>query len=276
MPSFVGSNTFVIACSYSGNTEETLAATRDAIDRGAKVLAVTSGGELAELVQRRGFPLIKIPGGQPPRTALGHLFVPLAVACGKLGYVDPPDVESTATLLEACAEDWGPSAPSSGNQAKTLAAYLFGRMPVIYGLGDWQGMVANRWKSQFNENAKIMASAQTFPELNHNEIMGWQLADRQNVKHWAVVMLESGDESARLVTRARVTRDVLRGISECFTVTARGETLLEKMLTLTFCGDFVSLYLAALNEVDPETIDAINTLKKTLADLIEPPVRTTH
>ena len=97
-------------------------------------------------------------------------------------------------------------------------------------------------------------------ESPHNEIMGWTLAERQNVAHWATVFLESGDESVRLQTRARVTRELIRDKSETFTVTAHGDDLLSQMLSLTFCGDFVSLYLAALNNVDPENIDAINTL----------------
>jgi glucose/mannose-6-phosphate isomerase len=267
LPSFVGPNTLVIACSYSGNTEETLSATKQAIDRGCKLLAVTSGGEMAELSESQGFPRIIIPGGQPPRTALGYLFIPLVCASVALGYLPEQDFQGAFLELDRCAKEWGVDSKYTSNQTKTLAAYLFGRVPLLYGLGPWQGIVANRWKGQINENAKIMAFANVFPELNHNEIVGWGHADKQNAAHWATVFLESGLESTRMQTRARVTRDIIQHKAETFTVTSRGETLLSKLLTLTYFGDFVSLYLAALYETDPEEIESINRLKKELAAL---------
>ena len=264
LPAFANSETLVMACSYSGNTEETLSAIEDARKRGCRIMAITSGGKLGESTD---FPIVKIPGGQPPRSALGFLFVPLASAAVKLGYLSALDFDRAFAELDKCAKEWSVETAYGTNPTKTLAAYLFGRVPLIYGLGHWQGIVASRWKSQLNENSKIMAFANTFPELNHNEIMGWQLADKQNVAHWATVILENGQESKRMQARAKVTREIMHGKSESFTVTARGETLLSNLLTLTYFGDFVSIYLAALYGVDPETIEAINILKKALADL---------
>jgi glucose/mannose-6-phosphate isomerase len=267
LPTFVNEDTLLIACSYSGNTEETLSALRQGIKRGCSVVAVTSGGEVAAICGKHDFPIIRVPSGLPPRMSLGYLFVPLVVIAVSAGYLPEQDMEVTFAELDSCIERWGPSRPATTNAAKTLAGYLFGRVPLVYGLGSWQGVVASRWKGQINENAKVMCFAHTFPELNHNEIMGWTLAERQNVAHWATIFLESGDESVRMQTRAKVTRDLIREKSETFTIGAHGETLLSQMLTLAFCGDFVSLYLAALNGVDPENIDSINTLKKTLSEL---------
>jgi glucose/mannose-6-phosphate isomerase len=267
LPAFAGENTLLIACSYSGNTEETLSAVRQGIGRGCSVVGVTSGGELAEICRQHAFPFVQVPSGKPPRMSLGYLFVPLLRICESLGYIPTQDVDTAFAELDRCVERWGVDRPLASNAAKNLAAYLFGRVPLIYGLGGWQGVVASRWKGQINENAKVMAFSHAFPELNHNEIMGWTLAERQNVAHWATVFLESGDESVRLQTRARVTRELIRDKSETFTVTALGDDLLTQMLSLTFCGDFVSLYLAALNGVDPENIAAINTLKKALSEL---------
>lgn len=267
LPAFVGEDTLLIACSYSGNTEETLSSMREGIKRGCAVVAVTSGGEVAEICRQQGFAHVLVPAGKPPRMALGYLFIPLVVIAEKLGYIPKQDFEAAFAELDRCVERWGVDRGLATNSAKNLAAYLFGRVPLIYGLGSWQGVVASRWKGQINENAKVMAFSHTFPELNHNEIMGWTLADRQNVAHWATVFLESGDESIRMRTRANVTREIIRDKTETFTVTAFGETLLAQMLTLTFCADFVSLYLAALNGVDPEEIASINTLKKALAEL---------
>jgi glucose/mannose-6-phosphate isomerase len=199
--------------------------------------------------------------------SLGYLFIPLVSLAVGGGYLPSQDFDTAFAELDRCIERWGPDRPVSTNAAKTLAGYLFGRVPLIYGLGSWQGVVASRWKGQINENAKVMAFANAFPELNHNEIMGWTLADRQNVAHWATIILEAGDESNRMQTRARVTRDIIREKTETFTVAAHGDSLLSQMLTLAYCGDFVSLYLAALNGVDPENIDSITLLKKALSEL---------
>jgi len=267
LPAFAGKHTLLIACSYSGNTEETLSALREGIGRGCSVVGVTSGGEVAEICRQHAFPHVVVPTGRPPRMALGYLFIPLVVIAERLEYIPKQDFDGAFGELDRCVERWGVDHGLATNAAKNLAAYLFGRVPLIYGLGSWQGAVASRWKGQINENAKVMAFSHTFPELNHNEIMGWTLAERQNVAHWATVFLESGDESIRMQTRARVTREIIRDKTETFTMTAFGETLLTQMLSLTLCGDFVSLYLAALNGVDPEEITSINILKKALAEL---------
>ncbi|MGI8923920.1 MAG: bifunctional phosphoglucose/phosphomannose isomerase [Fimbriimonadales bacterium] len=265
LPAFVNERTLVIACSYSGNTEETLTTTAQALGRGCKILAVTSGGALVEIGAKKGFPVIKVPAGQPPRTALGFLFVPPAVACVRLGFLPALEFEAAFEMLDSCVERWGVQARA--NPAKVLAGKLFETVPLIYGLGPWQGIVANRWKSQINENSKTMAFANTFPELNHNEIMGWSLADRQGVSKWATVILENGDESKRMQERSRVTQEIFCGKGEAHVVRAEGSSLLTQMLTLTSFGDFVSLYMAALYGIDPEAIDSINTLKKALSEL---------
>ncbi len=262
LPAFVDSQTLVFAASYSGNTEETLAAYTDAKERSAKVVAVTTGGKLAETAQRNGDTLITIPGGQPPRTALGFMFVPVAYACAKLSLIPTPRYEDTFALLEKCVQEWTVSA--SDNGAKQLAEALHGKLAVLYGLGSWQAAVANRWTGQINENAKVMCFANAFPELCHNEILGWVGAGGQGVKEWAGVVLEDGTESAKMKKRAEVTASLVKGVASFHHVRAVGSTLLEKMLTLALYGDFVSLYMAALNGVDPENIDSINVLKTEL------------
>lgn len=265
LPNYVGPNTLVIASSYSGNTEETLSAYADARRRGASVLAVTSGGKLADLAEADGMPVIRIPGGQPPRTALGFMFVPVVVACERLGLLPEQDWDALIELLEQCVKAWGVGDPAEANPAKQLALALQGKVSVLYGLGGWQAAVANRWKGQINENAKNMAFANAFPELNHNEILGWVMADGQGVQRWVAVVLEDGSESAKMKARWRVTSKLIGGMAETYGAEAEGETLLERMLSLALLGDYVSLYLAALNGVDPENIDSINVLKAELA-----------
>ena len=265
LPGFVGESTLVFAVSYSGNTEETLAAYEDAKSRGAKIIAVASGGRLAELASGDGFPIVEIPGGQPPRTALGLLFVPVVSACERLGLLPKHDFGSAFALLDECVQDWGVEA--EGNPAKRLAADLHGALAVIYGLGPWQATVANRWKGQINENAKNMAFANGYPELCHNEILGWVKAGEQGVDRWVQVVLQDGTESAKMKARAEVTAGLTKDVCKTHTVTAKGSSLLDRIVSLTLFGDFVSIYLAALNGVDPENIDSINVLKSELSSV---------
>ncbi|RMG26110.1 MAG: bifunctional phosphoglucose/phosphomannose isomerase [Armatimonadetes bacterium] len=267
LPKWVGPDSLVVACSYSGNTEETLSATEEAIRRGCQVVCITSGGALAERAKAARLPLLQIPGGQPPRTALGYLFVPLVQAAVGVGALPEQPWDEALSVLESCLTDWGLESSGRRNAAKRLATRLYGNVPLLYGLGSWQGVVASRWKGQLNENAKCMAFANTFPELNHNEIVGWTLAETQVGKRWTVVILEDGTESARMQARARITRELIEPKAQTYTVTARGESLVSRILSLVYMADFVSLYLAALYGVDPYEIAAIDTLKRSLAEL---------
>jgi glucose/mannose-6-phosphate isomerase len=267
LPRYVGRGTLVFAVSYSGNTEETLAAVLDAKAKGAQVACVTSGGALAELAAANGWPLVRIPGGQPPRTALGYLFLPVVKVCEMAGLLPDQDYGSLIALLGECVQEWCVERPGEENEAKKLATELHGRLAVLYGLGGWQAAVAYRWKGQINENAKNMAFFHAYPELCHNEVLGWVMADRQGVAEWRTLVLQDGSESAKMLKRAEVTARLTGGVTRTLPVFAPGERLIEKMLGLTLLGDFVSLYLAALNGVDPENIDSINVLKAELAQV---------
>lgn len=265
LPNFIGVGDVVFCCSYSGNTEETLTAYDAAKSAGAKIVAVTSGGKLKEKATEDGYVVYEVPGGQPPRTALGYMMVPVIVACEKLKLLPDQKLEEVIALLETCGEKWGPDAEN--NDALKLAQAMQGAVPIVYGLGVWQGYIANRWRCQINENAKHLAFTNTYPELDHNEIMGWVGASKQSVGKFVGVLLQNGEESDRMKARAKVTEGLIGGQCEFHPVVALGSTLLEQMLTLAHFGDYVSVYLARLNEVDPENIDSINTLKIELAKL---------
>ena len=267
LPSWVDEHTVVFATSYSGNTEETLSAYADAARVGARRIVITSGGKLAGLAEADGSPVIRIPGGQPPRTALGFMLIPVLQACSALGWLEDLQFDKTFVLLDQCVADWGVDVPIQDNPAKQLAVALQGKVSVLYGLGGWQAIVANRWKGQINENAKNMTFANAFPELNHNEILGWVLADQQGVNSWACVVLQDGTESAKMQARRDVTARLIERVATTHRVQAKGDSLLERMMSLVLMGDFVSLYLAAMNGVDPENIDSINVLKSELAQV---------
>ena len=266
LPGYVGADTLVFATSYSGNTEETLSAYADARRRGARIVVVTSGGELARRAVADAVPIITTPGGQPPRTAMGFMLVPVLVAAAKLGLLPEQDIAGAADEMEAATASWGADSLMKANEAKRLALALHGAVGMLYGLGAWQTVVAGRWKGQINENAKQHVFAHALPEMNHNEILGWEGADRLGVKRWVTLLLEDGTESDRMKLRARATLDLVAKAGETHRVKATGASLLAKMLSLALLGDFVSLYLAALNEEDPYTIGSIDKIKNALAN----------
>jgi len=265
LPSFLNPETLLFAVSYSGNTEETLAAYDQAKRVGCPIVAVTSGGKLAERAAQDGYPVIRVPGGQPPRTALGYLFVPVVVACEHWGLLPNQPWDAALRVLNQSVADWGADAAYASNPAKQLAEALHGKLGLLYGLGNWPGAVAKRWKAQINENSKNHSFWHQFPELNHNEILGWVECTTQGVDRWVAVILGDGKESAKLKARARVTFELIGERAEVHEAHALGDSILEKMLSLVLYGDFVSIYLAALNGVDPENIDWLNHLKAELA-----------
>ncbi len=266
LPGFVGADTVVVCSSYSGNTEETVSAYHDAHARGASIVVLTSGGQLAALAKEHGFPVILIPGGQPPRTALGYMLIPLVALLVNSGVIVDQDFEGAFATLDACVQDWDVQSAFDLNPTKTLGQALFGKVGNLYGLGAAPAAVANRWKGQINENAKNMAFANAFPELNHNEILGWVECAGQNVD-WVVVNLTCGQPTQKLKTRALVTAELVGSRATFFEVGSCGDRLLAQMLSLVLFGDFVSIYLAALNRVDPENIDWINHLKHSLSQV---------
>ena len=265
LPRCVDEHTLLFAVSYSGNTEETLTCYHQARERKAFIVALSSGGELQTLAQRDGVPHLQVPGGQPPRTALGYLFLPMLVLCERWNLLPNMEQARTRTLqrLVQGRDRWGIHSPYEQNPAKQLAQALHRRIPILYGSGGYRAIIATRWKGQINENAKQHAFANTFPELNHNEILGWVGATQQ-ANNFSVVVLRDLDESRQTRTRVEVTRNLVGNAAEWHEVWAEGASLLERLLILTYLGDFVSLYLAYLNQVDPYTIDYIDLLKAEL------------
>jgi glucose/mannose-6-phosphate isomerase len=265
LPGFVGKDSLVFIASYSGNTEETLSAYEQAIARGANVVVVSSGGQATELAHRHGHPVISVPGGQPPRSALGYMMVPVIVACVQLGLLPDQPFETAFAGLDRVSLALGVNGPDEF--ARELAASMRGRIGLAYGLGGYRTAIANRWRCQFNENAKYLLFVNGYPELCHNEIVGWVAASQQSDR-FAGVLLSDGQEPLRMKVRAEVTEQVIgHELVPFVRAEAIGNTLLERMLSLTYIGDWVSIYLARLNGVDPTQIENIDTLKDALAKL---------
>lgn len=264
IPKFIDRKTLFFAASFSGNTEETLTAFSEAKKRNAKIIGISSGGKLERLCHRYGFPLYKLPGGQPPRTAIGYLFFPLLSALIDLGIGRDIDKEIDETLLYLNRKVIEYSSRKH-NLAYTLTQKCFGYIPVIYGSGEVTGVCAFRWKTQFNENSKIPAFSNLFPELDHNEIMGWE-GPKSITGKFVIFILKDRNDSVRMDKRIRITIEVIGKKPYAFyEVCSEGYFLLTRIFSLILLGDFLSFYTAIARGVDPTVIRGIDILKEGLA-----------
>ena len=267
LPRFVGKDTLFFACSYSGDTEETLSSYAEARQKGAKIIAITSGGKLEVLAKEDKVPVIYIPGGNPPRSALGYSFFSWLDVLHKFGFIDDRtgDVEETiADMKEFRDSAIGPGVPSSKNIAKKIAGELSGKYAIIYGANKHIDSIVVRWRGQLAENAKTLASTHVFPELNHNETVGWE-GPKKLLKDFTVVILRDESEHPRVAKRIEITKTMIEKESKVIELQSKGRNLLSRMFNLINTGDFVSCYLAILNGVDPTPVERIAYLKKELS-----------
>lgn len=266
LPAFVDENTLVIASSYSGNTEETLSALTESLRTPAKKLVITSGGKLKHLAENEGIPAFVVDYQAPPRAAFPHSFVPLVGIFQKLGLLGDKsaDLQEAVDILNKLSRDFIETRPLASNPAKQLAAKLWGHVAVIYG-AEMLSEVARRWKTQFNENSKVWAFFENFPELNHNAVVGYEFPPEAKERLF-VILLHSASLHPRSLLHYEATVELLAkaGIAYEF-AEARGESALAQVMSLVLLGDYSSFYLAMLNEVDPTSIDSINFIKQYLA-----------
>ncbi len=267
LPAFVSEKSLVFTCSYSGNTEETLSSFSRAREKGANIIALSSNGELEKIAGRENLTFIKIPGGLPPRCALGYSFFPLLITLSRLKLVDFSDceLEETLSVLKAIEEENNAGVKTKDNLAKKVALKLFKKLIVIYAWADYYEVAAYRFRCQLAENSKHLSFHHTIPEMNHNEIMGWSHPEYL-LKDIEVVFLIDKNQHQRITRRIEVLAPIIekkaRGITRVLT---KGENLLAKIFSLIYIGDFASFYLAILNRVDPTPVDTISYLKKQLA-----------
>ena len=266
IPAYANSKTLVVVVSYSGDTEESLSAFLDAQKRQCMTYCVSSGGSLLEFAEKLNVPFLRVPTGIPPRAASPYLLMPQLVLLEKMGLVSgvSEGLSEATTLLEKVSRENSPEKLTSTNAAKSLASGINGTVPVVYGFGTYRG-VALRWKQQFNENAKVPAKWEVFPELDHNEVVGWEKADAL-AKHFSTVFLRDKNEPAEVRSRIEITKTLMPRASKQFEVWSQGNSTLAKMLSTILVGDFTSVYLAILRGVDPTPVQTIVTLKKKLGE----------
>jgi glucose/mannose-6-phosphate isomerase len=264
LPAWTATDTTVLCASYSGGTEETLAVYEAAGALGAQRIAASTGGKLAEAARADGVPVIPLPGGFQPRAAVAYMFVialEVAWLCGAGEHLHA-EIDVAAAHAEQLVAEWGPDGPED-SLPKSLARGLHGSIPQIAGAG-LTAPIAYRWKTQFNENAKTPCFAGELPELDHNEIEGWQGAGELGA--FSAVFLDDCDLHPRLRQRIELTRGLIAAhATATYRVESVGETRTERLVSLVLLGDLVSLYLAVLRGVDPAPVELLDRLKGELA-----------
>ena len=264
LPPWTTPETTVLCASYSGNTEETLAIYEAAGALGARRIVATTGGKLAESAREDGVPVIPLPGGFQPRAAVAYsLVVALEVAglCGA-GELLHAEIDVAAAHAERLVAEWGPEGHDSC-LAKDLARSLHGTIPQVAGAG-LTSPIAYRWKTQINENAKTPCFSDDLPELDHNEIVGWEGA--AELGRFSAVFLDDSDLHPRIRQRIELTRGLIASSAVgTYRVEGVGETRTGRLVSLVLLGDLVSLYLAVLRNVDPTPVPSIERLKNALA-----------
>lgn len=253
IPGYVNDHTLVIISSYSGNTEETFHALELAHKAHAQIICITSGGKIAEFAKKYNYTLIEIPGGFPPRTCLGYSLVQQLNILYKIGCLeaDPlPKINDAANNIIA-------NRSSIMQQGRNIAAFLYNKLPIFYTTTYNEG-IAIRWRQQINENSKMLCWHHVVPEMNHNELVGW----RSNDESLAVIFLRTNADYYRNNTRIELNKaEIQKHTPNVLDVYASGDDAIDQTINLIHLGDWVSLYLAQLNEMDPIEINVINHLK---------------
>lgn len=255
----------VIAASYSGNTEETLDMVTSAFESGLPVATITTGGQLAELTSQNKWPTIAVPAGLQPRAAAGYMIGAavrllegaMSIDDHRLAFIEAADLADEMTTEGSPA--W--------SLAEEIAGSLAGRIPIIYGGGPVSAVVAQRWKTQINENAKVPAWYSELPELDHNEIVGWETMAEMTNENLAVVVLTDETDHPRVRRRIAHTRDLTTdAVPWVGEVGSRGSSRLARLVSLTVVGDLASWMLAGRLGVDPAPVVTIEKLKKLLVE----------
>ncbi|MFQ5759227.1 MAG: bifunctional phosphoglucose/phosphomannose isomerase [Candidatus Bathyarchaeia archaeon] len=263
LPAYADVHTLAFVISYSGETAETLNAFVDAIRRRCMTVTITSGGHLLSFSKKLNIPCVRLPDEFPSRAAFPYVFFPLAILLDKMKIISDieGDVEEAISVLRRVAKENAPDILTENNPSKKLALELEGAIPVIYGFGMYEA-VAHRLKTQFNENSKLLSRYDVFPELNHNEVVGWE-ASESLTKNFSILLLRDRKEPSEMKYRIELTKSLVSSkAGRVHEIYGKGEGKLARMLSLKFVGDFLSVYLAVLRGVDPTPVRSIEEFKR--------------
>lgn len=268
LPNFTDEETLIIASSYSGNTEEVLSAYRDATRMSCQIIVITSGGKLLKLAKDDGAGIINIPAGLPPRAALGYSSFSILILLSKIGVIKDQSFfidDAIRNLRKLKKLYFGYKVKSKDNQAKKIAKRIYGRIPVIYASSDHLDAVVTRWRGQIAENSKTLSLGNFFPEMTHNEIVGWENPGFM-LKNSVIIMLRDAADHSRVSKRMDIAKKIFKKREvDVIEIKSMGKELLARIFSLIYMADFVSFYLAILNGIDPSPVDRISYLKMELS-----------
>jgi glucose/mannose-6-phosphate isomerase len=265
LPEYANKNSLVFVVSYSGETEETLSVFLHALRKKCMIICISSGGELLNIAEKLSVPHLLAPSGMAPRATLPYLFMPMPAILQKIGLVSNVEKEfsETVKILKQVSAENSPKKPVEDNFSKTLASNILGTVPIIYGFRLYRA-VAQRFKTQFNENSKNPAKWEFFSELDHNEIVGWEHA-KEFSRLLSVIFIRDRDEPIEMRQRINVTKELIHRVEpRLFEVWSRGKSSMAKMASVVCTGDFTSIYLALLRGIDPTPVKTITLLKDKL------------
>jgi glucose/mannose-6-phosphate isomerase len=268
LPEWMGRKTLVFAVSYSGSTEETVTATEAALERGCRIVTLSSGGALAELAADHGLAHVRVPRGLQPRASLGFLVFPLLAVLVKIGIVPDlqDDVEETIAVLSDVAKSCHRKRPAYDNPAKALALGVRGKIPVVYGGHGIGAVAAYRFKCDLNEYGKSPAFFNVVPELDHNEIVGWSLLTELTAPNFVNIVIVDPQEDHRLAVRHSIRRKLIgEALPEYREVVAQGTSPLARLFSLILVTQLAAIYLAFAYDVDPGRVQVISEMKEQLA-----------
>lgn len=255
LPGFAKEGSLVVCTSYSGNTEETLSQFVEALKRKCHIISIGSGGKLLEWSKRFNVPFIQVPGGYQPRESIPYLFFPLMTCIQKIFELDlSADIEEFLQLVPTI---------NLADMDK-IASDIKDTMPVIYGPSNCLGAM-RRVKSQLNENSKMHAQFEELPELNHNEVVGYEAF---GYPYMSVIFMRRDDEPPVMSKRIEIVKEIIRGkVTSSHDMHAYGKSKLAKILSLVYQGDYLSFKLAELRNVDWKTAKTIDRVKEELKGL---------
>lgn len=253
IPGYVNENSLVIISSYSGNTEETFHALELAHKAHAQIICITSGGKILDFARKNNYTIVQVPAGMPPRACLGYSLVQQLAILHKIGCLES---DPLAKINDA-ANNIIANKTTMMQQGRNIAAFLYNKLPILYATTYNEG-IAVRWRQQINENSKMLCWHHVVPEMNHNELVGWRAQDES----LAVIFLRTNADYYRNNTRIEINKEEIKKYTpNVLDVYASGDDAIDQTINLIHLGDWVSFYLAQLNEMDPIEINVINHLK---------------
>ena len=266
LPNWVNGHTLVICCSYSGNTEETLSAYHDALSKGASVIGISTGGELTKLLDENNHDKVVIPSGLQPRAAVAFSFIPLLYLLSQLELIDKTildEIDSSVDKIKLARNIY--SNQIDDNPTYTLAKQIYKTIPIIYGESDTTSSIALRWKGQLCENSKMIAYHNDIPEMNHNEIVGWQ-ENPKILKQFSILWISDESVHIRNKIRYQSSLEIVNQLPALQKIiTLEGNSFPERFIHLLHYGDWLSYWCALMHEIDPTPVDKIDQLKQVLS-----------